>query len=171
MFSFQSSQGEALDEPVDPLLERLRAKLPRPLVFATGIFDIVHAGHVAFLEEARRHGRALVVGIHTDASVRRLGKGPGRPLHNAVDRARVVGALSSVSAVVLFDDTHPLALIRALEPDVLVKCGNPPACLEESRLLEQWGARTVIVPRLFNLSTDALIERLIATSRQPAMNR
>lgn len=172
MFSFQSRQSAALDESVDPLLTRLRAKLPRPLVFTNGVFDILHAGHVACLEEARRHGRSLVVGINTDASARRLGKGPGRPLNNAVDRARVVNALSSVTAVVLFDDDQPLALIRSLEPEVYVKCGDcDAASLEESRLLEQWGGRTVMVPRLFNLSTSALVERLLATQAQASSRR
>ena len=172
MFSFQNSQSAALDESTDPLLSRLRAKLPRPLVFTNGVFDILHAGHVACLEEARRHGRSLVVGINSDASARRLGKGPGRPLNNAVDRARVVGALASVSAVVLFDDDKPLALIRGLEPQVYVKGGDyDAASLEESKLLAQWGGITVIVPRLFNLSTSALVERVLASQAQPAAQR
>lgn len=172
MFSFQSSQTGGLDETVDPLLPRLRAKLPRPLVFVSGVFDILHAGHVACLDEARRHGRSLVVGVNTDASARRLGKGPGRPFNNAVDRARVVGALSSVSAVVLFDDEKPLALILGLEPEFYVTGGDPDrADLEERRLLEGWGGRSVIVPRLFNLSTSALVERVLAAQARPALER
>lgn len=163
MFSFQNSQSGALDETLDPLVPRLRAKLPRPLVFANGVFDILHAGHVACLAEARRHGRSLVVGINTDASARRLAKGPGRPFNNAVDRARVIGALTSVTAVVLFDDDKPLALIRGLQPEVYVKGGDHAAeRLEESELLAAWGGRTVIVPRLFNLSTSSVIERIQA---------
>lgn len=172
MFSFQNSESALLDETVDPLLTRLRAKLPRPMVFTHGVFDLLHAGHVACLEEARRHGRSLVVGVNSDASARRLGQGPGRPFNNAVDRARVVGALSSVSAVVLFDDDQPLVLIRGLVPEVYVKGGDSDVDgLEESHLLEQWGGRTVIVPRRYNLSTSALIERVLATQAQPALKR
>lgn len=172
MFSFQNSQSGAVDEAVDRFLPRLRAKLPRPLVFTNGVFDLLHAGHVACLEEARRHGRSLVVGVNTDASARRLGKGPGRPLNNAVDRARVVGALASVSAVVLFDDDKPLALIRGLEPEVYVKGGDHVAAsLEETKLVEGWGGRTVIVPRLFDLSSSALVERMLATHARSALNR
>lgn len=163
MFSFQNSQSGALDETVDPLLPRLRAKLPRPLVFTNGVFDILHAGHVACLAEARRHGRSLVVGINTDASARRLAKGPGRPLNNAVDRARVIGALASVTTVVLYDEDKPLALMRALQPDVYVKGGDCEAeHLEETGLLATWGGHTVIVPRLSNLSTSILVERIWA---------
>ena len=93
-------------------------------MFTNGVFDILHAGHVACLAEARRHGRSLVVGIKTDASARRLAKGPGRPLYNAVDRARVIGALASVTTVGLYDEDKPLALMRALQPDVYVKGGD-----------------------------------------------
>lgn len=160
MFSFQSSREGGLDAIADPLLPRLRSKLPRPLVFTNGVFDLLHAGHVACLEEARRHGRSLVVGVNGDASARRLNKGPGRPLNNAVDRARVVGALAAVSAVVLFDDDKPLALLRGLQPEVYVKGGDYRIeDLEEASLVAGWGGRTVIVPRLPGLSTSELIER------------
>lgn len=168
MFSLPTSESALHDEVVDPLLTRLRDKLPRPLVFTDGVFDILHAGHVACLDEARRHGRSLVVGIHSDESARRLGKGAGRPLNNSVDRARVIGALSSVSAVVLFNDETPLALMRGLAPQVYVKAGDPDdvADLEQSRLLAQWGGRTVVVPRLPGLSTSALLERWLVAVRQ-----
>lgn len=173
MFSFQNSDSALADEVVDPLLRRLRDKLPRPLVFTDGVFDILHVGHLTCLDEARRHGRSLVVGIHSDASARRLGQGTGLPLNNAVDRARMVGALSSVSAVVLFDDDKPLALIRALVPQVYVKAGDPDdvARLEESRLLAQWDGRTVTVPRVHHVSLSALVERLLAVPAGPARKR
>jgi D-glycero-beta-D-manno-heptose 1-phosphate adenylyltransferase len=142
-------------------LEQLRLTLPRPLVFSNGVFDILHAGHIACLEAARAEGRSLVVGVNSDASVRRLGKGAERPLNDERQRARVIGALAAVSAVVIFDEDRPLALIEALRPDVYVKGGDYRIeSLAEAALLAGWGGRTVIVPRVAGLSTSALVERL-----------
>jgi len=139
----------------------LGCTLARPLVFNHGVFDLLHAGHVACFEQARALGNSLVVGIHTDASARRLGKGPLRPCHAAADRARVVAALAAVSAVVLFDEDKPLALMCALRPDVFVKGGEYVAdSLAETALMAEWGGRTVIVPHLPGLSTTATIQRL-----------
>jgi D-beta-D-heptose 7-phosphate kinase/D-beta-D-heptose 1-phosphate adenosyltransferase len=90
------------------------------VVFTNGCFDLIHAGHVRYLERARRHGDLLVVGLNTDASVRRL-KGPGRPIMPLRERATVVGAMAAVDYVVPFSEDTPARLIRALEPDVLVK--------------------------------------------------
>jgi rfaE bifunctional protein nucleotidyltransferase chain/domain len=146
-------------------LEQLSRALPRPLVFSNGVFDILHAGHVACLEAARAEGRSLVVGLNSDASARRLGKGPGRPLSDERQRARVVAALAAVSAVVLFDEDKPLALIEALRPDVYVKGGDYRVeTLAEAALLAGWGGRTVIVPRVDGLSTSALVDRLFAAA-------
>lgn len=139
---------------------RLRDLLPRPLVFTNGVFDILHAGHVACLEAARAHGSSLVVGVNGDASVRRLGKGPGRPVNPAEQRARVIGALAAVSAVLVFDDDLPLALLCALRPDVYVKGGDYALeQLPEAALVAAWGGRTVIVPRLPGLSTTEVLAR------------
>lgn len=139
----------------------LGASLARPIVFTNGVFDLLHAGHVACLEQARSLGSSLVVGINTDASVRRLGKGPMRPCHAAADRARVVAALAAVSAVVLFDEDKPLALMCALRPDLYVKGGDYVAeQMAETALIAEWGGRTVIVPRLPGLSTTSMIDRL-----------
>jgi rfaE bifunctional protein nucleotidyltransferase chain/domain len=140
---------------------RLRAALPAPLVFTNGVFDLLHAGHVHCLEQARALGRSLVVGVNGDASARRLRKGPGRPLVPAAERARVVAALKAVSAVVVFDEDKPLALLCALQPEVYVKGGDyDVASLCEARLMDEWGGRTVIVPRVEGLSTTALVERM-----------
>lgn len=148
--------------PYDELATRLRATLPRPIVFTNGVFDLLHAGHVACLEAARALGGSLVVGINGDASARRLKKGPGRPVVPAEDRARVVGALAVVSAVVIFDEDKPLALLCALEPEVYVKGGDYRADqLCEAALMAEWGGRTVIVPRLDGRSTSALVQRLV----------
>ena len=146
---------------IDPELARLRDTLPRPLVFTNGVFDLLHAGHVACLEAARGQGASLVVGVNSDASARRLRKGPGRPINTAEDRARVLAGLWSVDAVIVFDEDKPLALICALRPEVYVKGGDyEPARLAEAALMAEWGGRTTIVPRLPDLSTTALVERV-----------
>src|SRR5207247_9444170 len=100
---------------------RWRASQRRPVVFTNGVFDLLHAGHVHLLEAARAAGGALIVGVNSDASVRRLGKGADRPVVAAADRARLLAALAAVDCVVVFDEDTPLELIRRLHPDVLVK--------------------------------------------------
>ena len=144
----------------------LGRRLPRPLVFTNGVFDVLHAGHVDCLGAARRLGQSLVVGLNTDASVRQLRKGAGRPFHAQGHRARVLAALRPVTAVVLFDEQTPLRLIEALCPDVYVKGGDyAAATLEEAALMTQWGGRTVIVPRSPDLSTSGLVERVLEAHR------
>src|SRR3954464_1087877 len=98
-----------------------RARQAGSVVFTNGVFDLLHPGHVELLEAARREGSALIVGVNSDASVRRLGKGPDRPLKEQPVRARVVAGLAAVDTVVLFDEDTPLELIQQLAPDVLVK--------------------------------------------------
>ena len=98
--------------------------LPRPRVFTNGVFDLLHRGHVTYLDRARRLGASLIVGVNTDASVRRLGKGADRPVNALEDRLTVLAALESVSLVVPFDEDTPLALVLACHPDVIVKGGD-----------------------------------------------
>ena len=98
--------------------------LPRPLVFTNGVFDILHRGHVTYLDHARSLGAALVVGVNSDASVRRLAKGMERPLNPLEDRLAVLAALESVDLVVPFDEDTPLALVVACHPDIIVKGGD-----------------------------------------------
>jgi|GEM_PF-238656 D-glycero-beta-D-manno-heptose 1-phosphate adenylyltransferase len=139
----------------------LRERLPRPLVFTHGMFDLLHAGHVHLLEQARSWGASLVVGVRGDVSSRHLRKGPGRPFNSASDRARIVAALAGVSAAVLFDEDKPLALICGLRPDIVVKCSDPAAVDgADCALLAEWGGRTVVVPRLRGATTRALLDRL-----------
>ncbi|MDQ6619857.1 MAG: D-glycero-beta-D-manno-heptose 1-phosphate adenylyltransferase [Pseudomonadota bacterium] len=107
----------------DDALSRIAA-LARPLVFTNGVFDILHRGHVTYLEAAGRLGASLVVAVNSDASVRRLGKGDDRPLNSLDDRMAVLAALAAVDLVVPFDDDTPRALIVACRPDVLVKGGD-----------------------------------------------
>ena len=135
------------------------------VVFTNGVFDLLHPGHVELLEAARREGDALVVGVNADASVRRLGKGPERPLAGESARARVVAGLAAVDCVVLFDEDTPLELIRALEPDVLVKGADYPRDrIVGAELVEARGGRVVRVPLVTGYSTSALVERLRAPS-------
>jgi rfaE bifunctional protein nucleotidyltransferase chain/domain len=135
------------------------------VVFTNGVFDLVHPGHVELLEAARREGDALVVGVNTDASVRRLDKGAGRPVATEAARARVLAGLEAVDCVVLFEDDTPLRLIEALEPDVLVKGAD----YSRDRIVgadwvEAHGGRVVRVPVVSGYSTTALVERLRAPS-------
>src|SRR5512140_485331 len=100
------------------------AALPRSLVFTNGCFDVLHRGHVTYLAQARALGAALIVGVNSDASVKRQGKGDDRPINAEHDRMMVLAALESVSLVVPFDEDTPLNLILACHPDVLVKGGD-----------------------------------------------
>jgi rfaE bifunctional protein nucleotidyltransferase chain/domain len=141
-----------------------RATLSGPLVFTNGVFDLLHAGHVALLEAARSLGSALVVGLNTDVSVRRLGKGADRPINAEGARARVLAALAAVDAVVLFDEDTPLELIRALVPDILVKGADyPRERIVGADFVEAGGGRVVRVPLVPETSTTRIVERLRAT--------
>jgi len=132
-------------------------------VFTNGVFDLLHAGHVALLEAARAAGDALVVGVNTDASVRRLGKGADRPLVAEGDRARVLAALAAVDCVVLFDEDTPLALIERLRPDVLVKGADyAPEAIVGAAEVEGWGGRVVRVALVAGKSTTDLVRKLRA---------
>ena len=138
-----------------------RAAQSGPVVFTNGVFDLLHVGHVSLLEAARAEGSALIVGVNSDASVGRLGKGADRPLVPAAQRARVLAALACVDCVVLFDEDTPLALIRALRPDVLVKGADyEPSQIVGAADVEGWGGRVVRVPLVPNRSTTDLVRRL-----------
>lgn len=145
--------------------DRLVARFGRPrqgrLVFTNGCFDILHRGHVDYLSRAAALGDHLVVGINTDASVRRLEKGRDRPLNGEVDRALVVAALASVDAVTLFDEDTPLELIKALQPDVLVKGGDYRVDQVVGReVVEGSGGEVRILSFVPGYSTSGLIHRI-----------
>jgi rfaE bifunctional protein nucleotidyltransferase chain/domain len=143
---------------VDSIRRHRRAG--RRVVLTNGCFDVVHAGHVVCLQEARALGDLLVVGLNSDASVRRL-KGPARPVNPQVDRARVVAGLRCVDHVVPFDEDTPMALIAALRPDVYVKGGDyTVAALPERSLVESYGGRVVVLPYLPGRSTSEIIARI-----------
>ena len=131
------------------------------MAFTNGVFDLLHGGHVALLEAARAAGDALVVGVNSDASVRRLGKGPDRPLVAEAERARLLAALAAVDCVVLFNDDTPLALIERLHPDVLVKGADyAPEAIVGAAEVEGWGGRVVRVPLVEGKSTTDLVRKL-----------
>ena len=133
------------------------------VVFTNGVFDLLHPGHVALLEAARAEGDALVVGVNSDASARRLGKGPERPVVPEAARARVVAALAAVDCVVIFDEDTPLALILALHPDVLVKGGDwSPERIVGAPEVAARGGRVVSIPFAHDRSTTAVIRRIRA---------
>lgn len=137
------------------------AALPRPVVFTNGVFDVLHRGHATYLAQARALGASLVVALNTDASARRLGKGPDRPLNNEQDRAALMAALESVSLVTWFDEDTPLALITELRPDVLVKGGDyDMRTLAETAVVESYGGKALAIPFVDGYSTTALVQKI-----------
>jgi rfaE bifunctional protein nucleotidyltransferase chain/domain len=137
------------------------ARLPRPLVFTNGCFDILHRGHVTYLAQARALGASLVVGVNSDASVKRLGKGGDRPVNALEDRMALLAALESVGLVTWFEEDTPLALIRAVQPDVLVKGGDwaPSRIVGADEVLAR-GGKVYSVPFRYERSTTALLEKI-----------
>ena len=132
------------------------------VVFTNGVFDLLHPGHVDVLVGARRQGDALVVGINSDDSVRRL-KGPERPVRSEAERAYVLAALEVVDVVVVFTEDTPLEIVRALEPDVIVKGGDySPDTVVGAREVRARGGDVVIIPLTPGQSTTSIIEKLRA---------
>ena len=142
------------------LSARLR-HLPRPVVFTNGVFDLLHVGHASYLAQARELGASLVLAINTDASARRLGKGPDRPLNTQMDRALMVAALESVDLVTWFDEDTPLELVREIHPDFLVKGGDYDMdTLAEAALVRAYGGRALAIALVPGRSTTALVDRI-----------
>lgn len=151
----------AVAEPATAVAARVRCR-GGTVVATGGCFDVLHAGHVACLQAARKLGAALIVLINSDDSTRRL-KGPGRPVNSAADRARVLRALGCVDAVEVFDEDDPRTALARLRPDVWVKGGDYGGVpLPESELVESWGGRVVIVPYVAGRSTTAILHRSAA---------
>lgn len=146
----------------DAAAQRL-ASLPGPVVFTNGVFDVLHRGHATYLANARALGASLVVALNTDASARRLGKGPDRPLNREEDRAVLMAALESVSLVTWFDEDTPLELITELKPDILVKGGDyDMARLAETKVVEAYGGKALAIPFVDGYSTTALVRKIRA---------
>ncbi|MDQ6916918.1 MAG: adenylyltransferase/cytidyltransferase family protein [Pseudomonadota bacterium] len=144
----------------DELTSRV-ATLDRPLVFTNGVFDILHRGHVTYLDRARCLGASLVVGVNTDASARTLNKGADRPLNSLEERMAVLAALESVTTVVPFDEETPLQLVLQCHPDIIVKGGdyNVDTTVGAAEVIG-WGGRFEAIPLLSGRSTTTLLDRI-----------
>lgn len=157
--------NRTLADPIQKIMDWERAREWRDqtrgrVVFTNGVFDLLHPGHVDVLLGARRQGDALVVGVNSDASVRRL-KGPRRPIRDDAERCYVLAALSMVDAVVVFEQDTPLELIEALHPDILVKGGDyAKDSIVGSREVRAWGGDVIVIPLTPGHSTTSTIERL-----------
>lgn len=135
----------------------------RTIVFTNGVFDLLHPGHVRYLQDARALGDVLIVGLNADSSVRR-NKGPSRPINPEAERAEVLSALACVDAVVIFEQDTPDAIIKLVQPDILVKGADWPADQIVGRdTVEARGGRVVLMPVEPGHSTTAIVERIRRT--------
>lgn len=145
---------------INELKEILKRRPGKKAVFTNGCFDILHAGHVRYLQKAKTKGDVLVVGLNSDASTRRL-KGKNRPINHQKDRAEVLSALACVDYVVLFDEDTPERLIAALKPSVLVKGGDWPLEKIVGRdIVESYGGKVLTIPLLKNRSTTKILRKI-----------
>ena len=157
--------GEAPRLPISKIMTwdtaaQWRATVHGAVVFTNGVFDLLHPGHIEVLDMARREGAALVVGLNSDTSVKRL-KGPSRPVRNTAERAMVLAGLEAVDAVVVFDQDTPFELVQRLQPDVIVKGGDySPDTIVGADLVAARGGRVVVVPLVAGQSTTSIIEKL-----------
>ncbi|OGW84356.1 MAG: hypothetical protein A3C35_01640 [Omnitrophica bacterium RIFCSPHIGHO2_02_FULL_46_11] len=138
---------------------RMRQKHKR-IVFTNGCFDILHAGHVQYLERAKRLGDYLVIGLNSDKSVRKI-KGAGRPINSEKERARVLGALRFVDGIAIFNDETPLRLIKTVKPHILVKGADwAIQSIAGSREVSSWGGKVKRIPLLKGRSTSAILKKI-----------
>jgi D-glycero-beta-D-manno-heptose 1-phosphate adenylyltransferase len=146
--------------PPNELAARV-AKLPRPLVFTNGVFDILHRGHVSYLAQARALGASLVVGVNSDASVKLLGKGDDRPINVEADRLALLAALECVDMTIVFAEQTPVNLIEKIRPDIYVKGGDYEIdALAETQLVKTWGGTAIAIPFLYERSTTSLLGKI-----------
>jgi len=151
---------KSLSEAVE--LRRSARAAGKRVVFTNGCFDLLHAGHVDYLEAARAEGDLLIVGLNSDGSMRRI-KGPQRPLNPEADRAAVLAGLAAVDAVVVFDEDDPAAVVKALLPDVLVKGADwPEDRIIGAETVKAAGGRVARIPLTAGRSTSSVIETIIS---------
>ncbi|MFV1996530.1 MAG: D-glycero-beta-D-manno-heptose 1-phosphate adenylyltransferase [Acidiferrobacterales bacterium] len=154
-----TSEQKIVNDPQS--LDEKLAQLKRPIVFTNGCFDILHRGHVTYLEEAANLGNSLVVGVNSDDSMRRLGKSADRPLNPLDDRMAILAALESVSLVVPFEAETPLDLIRQVQPDHLVKGGDwSQEYIVGADVVTGRGGQVHSLPFKYSRSTTSLIDRI-----------
>jgi D-beta-D-heptose 7-phosphate kinase/D-beta-D-heptose 1-phosphate adenosyltransferase len=164
-------QGKTLSLP--QLIEKTRVwrAAGERIVFTNGCFDLLHVGHVTLLEQCKRLGDRLIIGINSDASVSRL-KGPTRPIIGQAERARLLSALTATDAVVIFDEATPIELIRAIRPDVLVKGGDyTEATVVGADEVSAWGGRVELVPLVAGFSTTEIVRRMGGGAEKSASER
>ena len=139
-------------------------RITRPLVFTNGVFDILHRGHASYLAQARALGASLIVALNSDASVQRLGKGPDRPINTLADRMALVAALEAVSLVTWFEEETPLALIKLVRPDVLVKGGDWAVdAIVGAADVKSWHGTVHSIPLVHERSTSATLNKIRGT--------
>lgn len=144
----------------DNLAEAVK-KLPKPVVFTNGVFDILHRGHVTYLAQARSLGASLIVAVNSDSSVKQLGKGDDRPINNQENRAAVIAALESVSMVTVFTDKVPIEAIKRVKPDIYVKGGDyEHKELPEAAVVNSYGGKVVKIAFDHDLSTTKLLNKV-----------
>jgi rfaE bifunctional protein nucleotidyltransferase chain/domain len=152
------------DEAV-AFVERLRRR-GMTIVFTNGVFDLLHPGHVRYLQDARKLGDALIVGVNSDRSVKALGKGNGRPITSGLERAEVLAALASVDAAVIFDEDTPHAIVSALQPDILVKGADwAEGTIIGADVVEARGGKVVRIALAEGYSTTSLIQKIQSQER------
>lgn len=143
------------------MLRKRISGLPKPVVLTNGVFDILHRGHVTYLEQARELGASLVVALNTDASVRRLGKGDDRPINNCEDRMAVIAALQSVSLVVAFDEDTALEIVQEARPDIYAKGGDYRMdAIPEGMAVLAYGGRVEAITFKHDRSTSKLLSKV-----------
>jgi rfaE bifunctional protein nucleotidyltransferase chain/domain len=160
----EASTARVLSWPQAEAFVKSSRESGRRIVFTNGVFDLLHPGHVRYLQYAKRLGDLLIVGLNADASVRR-NKGPARPITPELERAELLAALECVDAVVIFEDDTPAEIVRLVQPDILVKGADWPADQIVGRdTVEARGGKVVLVPVEQGHSTSAIVQRIKSAS-------
>ena len=142
-------------------LEDLLNKLPRPIVFTNGVFDILHLGHIKYLINSKNLGSSLIVGINSNSSTKRLGKGTDRPINDEIDRALIVSSLKSVDFCIIFDDSTPEKLIKIIKPNIYTKGEDYDKCsIPYLSTLEKLDIKIYFLPFIKGKSTTMIIDKI-----------